>query len=419
MQNAEIQNLQRALESGDTQKALGIYRLLDTTGKLPSLPPDTLAGLAQQLQGASMELEAARLFRMAAGKTNDTNLSSSWRFHAACLLMGPAFRPEMAMGVLRTLADEDNDGPIAQKSRQLIEFHQSGNTEGLKDVLKQEGITPPDIWDESTAQQDSSQGPAQPARIGTRLSGSKTTRLLSIAFFIGLACWLFGSFMKDRLAGVDKTYPELFSAPEQTELKDPKPLRMRRGGANLTLYPRFDYHICGLVVSVNTYAAVGLRYQDLFERDFCMIWGSNVSSGFFKAPGTSFEHHGNVCYTRWSGTLSLKGTELSNNHILTMDDDLGDELDSINRGDQICLDGKLVDVASVPGSASSAQIPGVARLHTSITRTDKGMGACEILLVENLTVIARANTPWHILSSLGFWSALASLLAIIVIFVRR
>ncbi len=409
----EFENLRHALESGDTEKAIGIYRLADTTGKLQKLPPSLLADLAMVLENAQMELESAHLFRLAAEKTTDAGQSSVWRFHAACLLLGPAFRPEMALGILRSLAEDQHDAQVTQKAQQLVALYENGDMKALGDFLKAQGVRPPEAWSEQVLSNN------KPSRLEGPSRSFKTPKFLSLVFFISLFTWLAGGFMKDRLAGVDRTYPQLNSAPRQVKLSDPKPERLRRGDLNITLHPLFAYHICGMVVSVNTYSTLGMRYQDLFERDFCMIWGSNISSGVYKAPGSAFEHHGNVCYFKYGCNSVFNGNELSNNHIFSLDDELMDELRSINKGDQICMDGKLVDVAAVPAKATAGMLPGITRIHTSTVRTDKGMGACEILLVENLDILARANPLWHILSTMGFWLSVASLLAIVILFIKR
>ncbi len=416
--NAEIQNIEQALASGDKEKVLGLYRLLDIKGQLAQLQAKTLLDLAKVLEHSSMELEAAGLLRLAADKTADVNLSSAWRFHAACLLMGPAFRPEMAMGILRAMVASGQKGLIEQKAQQLMALHENGDLTALGSFLQEQGVLPPATWSEENSPQKQ-----MFSRFEARGTITRTTKVLSAVFFMSLCAWLLGAYMKDDLAGVREISPELNSEPKQVKLKDAKPIRMRKEDNNLTLYPLFDYHICGLVVSVNSYSTLGLRYQDFFELDFCVIWGENAASGSFKAPGATFGHHGNVCYFSYNGKTAFNPNKLSNNHILTLDDDLKDKIKSVNRGDQICMDGKLVDIALVPIKANinsrCGGIPSVSRMHTSTTRTDKGMGACEIILLEDLGILSRANTIWHMMSTAGFWLALVSLMAIIVLFFKH
>ncbi|RME27281.1 MAG: hypothetical protein D6806_04880, partial [Deltaproteobacteria bacterium] len=79
-------------------------------------------------------------------------------------------------------------------------------------------------------------------------------------------------------------------------------------------------------------------------------------------------------------------------------------------GDQICLEGKLVDVSVVPASFDGPGLPpSPQRLETSTTRTDKGVGACEILYLERIEVLRRGNRFWRLLGFLGFWGMVLSL----------
>ena len=182
---------------------------------------------------------------------------------------------------------------------------------------------------------------------------------------------------------------------------------------NLTLTPLFHYKIDGLIVSVNDYAMLGLRYQDFYELDLCMLWGNNVRSGAYRKSGTSFEHHGNTCYAKWSGGGHINGTELSNTHVYATDEDVLDELDSLRPGDQVELEGFLVEVAAVPAKVSPGHNPGTARLRSSTVRTDKGNGACEIMYAEKLRVLSRGNPFWRLLTTISFWLTLLVFLAIV------
>jgi hypothetical protein len=199
----------------------------------------------------------------------------------------------------------------------------------------------------------------------------------------------------------------------QTKVEDPEPIQFRRGDYNLSLTPLYRYKINGLIVSINDYAMLGLRYQDFYALDLCMIWGGNVRSGNYRSRDVKFAHHGNGCYAEWSGKSRLNGNQLSNTHIYATDEDLLDDFGDLRVGDQVELEGFLVEVAAVPVRVNPEYNPGTIRLHSSTTRTDKGNGACEIMYAEELRVLARANVFWRWLSAISFWLLLLVFTAIV------
>jgi len=69
----------------------------------------------------------------------------------------------------------------------------------------------------------------------------------------------------------------------------------------------------------------------------------------------------------------------ANMHMIPADDEVKSVLHDVRRGDLISLDGYLVSVSSEDGW----------RWDTSLTRTDTGNGACEIVWVKRLTIHRR------------------------------
>jgi hypothetical protein len=317
--------------------------------------------------------------------------------------------------------------PLAEK---IHDQHMNGDRQGLTQSLQDEGIEMPHDGsaighgrlkmppreEEQELPQDAS-GFAQWRRdLAGRIpmqTQRRLSRILGTGFLILLCAWILGRFMQDRYQGVTEIDPALYMNPLQKEVKGEKPIQFKRGDYNLTLNPLYTYKISGLIVSVNDYAILGLRHQDFYELDLCMIWGNNVRSGAYRKSGTSFEHAGNVCYAKWSRGGAINGTELSNTHVYATDEDLLDELNSLRAGDQVELEGFLVEVAAVPAKVSPGNNPGTARLRSSTVRTDKGNGACEIMYTEKLTILARGNVFWRFLTSISFWLALLVFAAIV------
>jgi len=58
--------------------------------------------------------------------------------------------------------------------------------------------------------------------------------------------------------------------------------------------------------------------------------------------------------------------------------------------------GKLVNVEAKGVGKIEAYDPEMFRMNTSITRTDSGAGACEIIFVEDLIILKKGNPLFHI-----------------------
>lgn len=68
--------------------------------------------------------------------------------------------------------------------------------------------------------------------------------------------------------------------------------------------------------------------------------------------------------------------DMANVHIAPASAEVAAQLETVEPGDSVTLNGHLVDIAH----------PGAGVRHTSMSRTDTGAGACELMLVEQVTV---------------------------------
>ncbi len=422
--------LRQALEKGDREKALGCYRLLQAADRQVDLGQDLFLKLAGILEAAEMFRDAARAYRRAAEKDLKSPAAPAAIFRGALLLMGPAGRPQPGADMLLYLAANYpgfEKSPLAEK---IHDQHMNGDRDGLFESLLAEGVQPPldgsaigqarlrmPPREEEPAPSAGGGGFARlrrelaarlPPKVSRRLS-----RALGIAFLALLCIYVLGRLMRDRYQSVDDIDPSLYTPPLQKKVGDPDPIQFRRGDYNLTLKPLHHYQISGLIVSINDYAMLGLRYQDFYELDLCMIWGGNVRSGAHRSSHVDFQHHGNVCYSRWSHGVVINENELSNTHVYATDPDVLGELEGLRVGDQVQIEGYLVEVAAVPVQVSPGNNPGTARLRSSTTRTDRGQGACEIMYAKSLRVLARANVSWRLLAGASFWLLLLVFLGIV------
>jgi hypothetical protein len=426
--NDPARALPQALSKDDREKILGCYRLLEAAGRRAELDQDLSLKLAETLEQAEMFRDAARIYRAAAETNLKTEAAPAAIFRSALLLLGPAYKPQPGADLLLYLVANYPDyekSPVAEK---IHDQHMNGDLASLLQSLLEEGVQPP--HDGSAVGRArlkmpprEEEAPAAKGRFAEwrrDLAGRvpaqtqrRLSRVLGITFLVLLCVYVLGRFMCDRYQNVTAVDPSLYADPLQKKIEGEDPIQFRRGDFNLTLKPLYRYKISGLIVSINDYAMLGLRYQDFYELDLCMIWGNNVRSGAYRSSHVDFEHHGNTCYARWSRGAVINGTELSNTHVYATEDDILDELGDLRAGDQVQIEGYLVEVAAVPVRVSPGNNPGTTRLRSSTTRTDRGNGACEIMYAKNLQVLARANPTWRLLAGLSFWLLLLVFLGIV------
>lgn len=176
-----------------------------------------------------------------------------------------------------------------------------------------------------------------------------------------------------------------------------------------TLTPRATYDIAGLVVSQH-------RGDALFNldhgadpgniRDVCVVWGEAVTNGSYRK--VKFSSGEFTCSYSWSGALSppFKPDKASNNHLIPADRAIARQIGAIRVGDQIRMTGLLVDYTVTKDGQP------IFTRRTSLTRGDTGNGACEILYVTGLSVVARGD---HLRADGGRYLWYASLALLVAI----
>lgn len=215
------------------------------------------------------------------------------------------------------------------------------------------------------------------------------------------------AFFKRNDFPVDLQYdPALLQAPSQIAIQS-QTFDLNQNNIDYRIQPLYDYRLTGLVVSYRHHDSnYGLhqRWGDhLNIADICVVWGENASKLNLNA------------FTFWSGIFTcnfetkdskawsqFKPEQISNNHLLTENDDLRDIIADIQIGDQIQISGMLANYQNDQGF----------KRGTSTTRTDKGNGACETIYVEDFQIIRPTQNPWRrilefssisLLLSIGWW----------------
>ena len=159
------------------------------------------------------------------------------------------------------------------------------------------------------------------------------------------------------------------------------PIIWEENGITWTMQPRASYQIAARVLGNKRYYD---WQSDVVPRDLALGWG-NMS-----APSVDEWVHwrqSNRWYRyQWDSTppygSSYIATHTANVHIIPATDNLEKALRQIQENDLVYLEGYLVDLQVQDGSREG-------RVSTSLTRDDKGAGACEILYVERLILDGR------------------------------
>jgi hypothetical protein len=159
----------------------------------------------------------------------------------------------------------------------------------------------------------------------------------------------------------------------QTDLTGAFPIQHGRW----TLTPRASYDITARILSREDYHFDAL--SDLAPEDLALGWGfmsdNRILSAFEIAQSARF-------YTlRPLENLPVPRQEIiehsANTHVIPADATVRSQLGRLRVGQVIHLTGVLVDGARDDG----------AWIKTSLTRSDTGAGACEVMLVERVEIL--------------------------------
>ena len=145
----------------------------------------------------------------------------------------------------------------------------------------------------------------------------------------------------------------------------------------------------------------------------CVVWGESIANGSYRK--VQFWSEEFTCSFAWSSAITppFKPETASNNHLIPADPEIARRIGAIQVGDQIRMTGLLVDYQVAKDGRRL-----LAR-RTSLTRGDTGNGACEILYVTALTVVApgdhlRANAARYC-----WYASLVLLAAVVALWLAR
>lgn len=182
---------------------------------------------------------------------------------------------------------------------------------------------------------------------------------------------------------------EIHAEPQQAAV-NLKPFAVALNGVDYVVNPLFEYELYGLVVSYRHHdgdSQLHERWNDhLNMMDLCVIWSDTALS----------QHLNDLDF--WSGqfTCNVKTdsdeawnnfnmSQLSNNHLLSIDPIMRDRVQDVSIGDQIHLKGWLASYSSAGGQNRG----------TSTTRDDTGNGACETIYLQDFNIIRSVSGHWR------------------------
>jgi hypothetical protein len=246
-------------------------------------------------------------------------------------------------------------------------------------------------------------------------------KTINIIFAFSALLFCVSYFQSYKSPDLAEILPETFQAPVQTET-DATPLNPQRqdGKFLYDVVPLYDYDLFGLVVSrheskndfgMSDHASGG---DFLNTSDICVLWGENLQSRVYQRM--SFHNDDWSCEASFKGKTArsdwdiFQGADFSNNHLLAGNFNVDDVLSQIRPGDQIHIKGKLVKYRKKDSTGPFRS--------SSITRTDMGNGACEIIYVTSAKILKPANTFWRGLLAVSKWLATVSGLIAGIYFLR-
>ena len=217
-----------------------------------------------------------------------------------------------------------------------------------------------------------------------------------------------GFWQRNDLIPTTEFHSGLSTPPRQARV-DAQPLHTQYEGVDYIVQPGYAYELYGLVVSSRYHNGNSpihrLSNDHLNMMDLCVVWSETAFS-----PALRFIQFWSgqfTCNWRWSSqelANVIRPNQISNNHLLSVDPDMRDAVKKVRIGDQIRLQGFLAEYTNQFGNTRG----------TSITREDRGNGACETVWVQEFEILQRANNPWRKL----MWGALLGLALSLVIYYR-
>jgi hypothetical protein len=224
-------------------------------------------------------------------------------------------------------------------------------------------------------------------------------RINTLVFYGSCLLLLVSCWHRNDFPAAMSVLSGLLQDPQQRPV-DAAAFSVARDGVTYRVEPRYEYELQGLVVS---YALHNPRYSlhrlwsdSLNVADLCVVWRDNVRAqelnrfSFWNGEFTC--NYSTADAAAWE---RFRTDQISNNHLLADNDYLRRQIDKVRIGDQIRVRGLLANYSNDQGFSRG----------TSITRDDRGNGACETIYVREFSILQSMQNGWRLLLTcalLGF-----------------
>jgi hypothetical protein len=228
-------------------------------------------------------------------------------------------------------------------------------------------------------------------------------KLTNIVIVTSFLCLLVSFWNRNELPGSIDYVAAVADEPRQTQTTR-KPFDASWDGTAYTVKPEYDYDLVGMIVSFrhhdNNSRMHRLADDHLNMLDVCVVWGNNTNGAMLdKIDFWNGIFTCNVQTRDQAAWDSFDIYQLSNNHLISDDEYIRDQVRKINIGDQVRVRGVLASYESPGGNRG-----------TSTTRTDTGDGACETIYVDHFEIVRPATSLWRISMYISLAILLAGLL---------
>ncbi len=199
-------------------------------------------------------------------------------------------------------------------------------------------------------------------------------------------------YARNDYRSVDVIHPDVIREPIQTKTENQNIIQFSKNDYRYDLTPLYEYELNGLIVHKMDYRLFSIyKIDSVFPMDLCIMWGNNVKNKVYKSKSLKFSQDQRFAFWRWSGDINFNNHEVANVHLIIKDQDLESKIKNLNVGDQVKIKGQLVEVNAENIGKPGKYDPPKYKMKSSTVRTDSGAGACEILNVENLDILEKAN----------------------------
>ena len=221
-----------------------------------------------------------------------------------------------------------------------------------------------------------------------------TIKIIKIILLLSVILFAVSFFQKNKFPDKNEIAKQTYKEPIQTETNK-VPFEIRKNNITYVITPLYNYELNGMIVSYNDSSNWLDYYHKKWEdfiniKDVCVIWGENIETGIYKKLKFSsgsytcyWKTKPNITYNEWS---EFKNNCISNNHLLSVNKNINKKIMDTRIGDQIHLKGYLAAYAIKGGSFNRG---------TSVSRTDAGNGACEVIYLTDFQIIKKANPFWN------------------------